>query len=586
MRHDVSSKHLSLGQGGIQYNSCTMEESIRPTNDRNTIPILRLILGTFIVAVACQPYLIIHQRFTLGITMVDPETTTQHEYYAAMQNNGHDIKPWSLEEQHHHRSVFVPMSAISEVERQVLPGIFNYGQQFSTKENTSSPPSASALIITGASISGDYHYPKSTLWFQIFVSARKFLEATDSMNDACYSRDEKMQKEDVKHWDEVINETFLCRIGKRDAYFELMSSNGIDANTNELIQVWRCPLYNGVSNQANILSEYDFQTFHDREVGMALPIEILHRRENEFQDINITPVVKIHLPTFEPNIGINQLRSDLSPGQPFLNQRHNITLCVVSHVNAITHWNEYIRYHHDIVGIDHIHMALYTTFGKGQKEKANRMYTVINRNFNQDIVEGRLSVSALWDEDFDIHCPDQEFPKINFYQQCLYRAKSTSEFVATWDLDEYFLFHNLDASDEHQNLPNFLRGIERPQCQDWCFVTMKSSLAGFDGSSDGTGLVAFDYSRRTKDLDSTWAKSISRTKNVFLNSYHIPGACLPPGAKGLTNTYAIDPSDGECGFYIDEAITVHVRGMQYGEHELQDEETVPNELLNAVLSEK
>ena len=160
------------------------------------------------------------------------------------------------------------MSTILEVERQVLPGIFNYGQQSSSKNDISSSLSTSALIITGASISGDYHNPNSTLWFQIFALARNFLETTEEM-DACYSRDEKIQKEDMKPWEELINETFLCRIGKRDAYFELMPSNGIDGNTNELIQVWRCPLYNGVLHQANILSEYDFQSFHDS------PIKIL-----------------------------------------------------------------------------------------------------------------------------------------------------------------------------------------------------------------------------------------------------------------------------------------------------------------------
>ena len=52
----------------------------------------------------------------------------------------------------------------------------------------------------------------------------------------------------------------------------------------------------------------------------------------------------------------------------------------------------------------------------------------------------------------------------------------------------------------------------------------------------------------------------------------------------MANTVAIEPSDdGECGFYIDEAIMVHARGMQYGEHELEDEDTVQNELLDALL---
>jgi hypothetical protein len=518
---------------------------------------------------------------------------TKH-YVATSHNHNHDEnshndggvvinKLRSRHPQHQPLSALIPMSTISEVERRAIPGIYNYGTS----------PSSSTLVITGASITGDFHSPDgTTLWFHMFISARRFFERTGTMV-GCSFRHEKNQTnmmDEVKPWDEIKNEKFLCRIGTRDAYLELMPSNGIDGNTNHIVQVWRCPLYDGVSNEANILPDDDFQAFHwQNNDDVALPIEILHQRGGkggEFQESSITTsVVKMFLPASEPLIGINQIRSELPAGKPFLNQHHNMTLCIISHVNGISHWNEYIRYHHDIVGIDHIHMALYTAFGEGQKDKASQLYKVVNHNFEHDILEGRLSVSALWDDDFDIGCPDQEFPKLNFYQQCLYRAKSTSEFVGTWDLDEYFLFNNLDDSTEHPSLPNFLRGIQHSKCQDWCFVTVKSSLAGFDGSGYGTGMVAFDYTRRAKDLDTTWAKSISRTKNVFLNSYHLPGSCLPQGSKDLANTIAIDPSySDECGFYIDEAITVHFRGMQGGGHQLRDEETVTNELLDVVSS--
>ena len=574
-----------------------MESLIRspsPHHRKNCRFRLPALIIFVLVAYQCH-VLHLHRRISPGgaTTEMDPSfmSPISHNDDDTALNDGEVVinKLRSRHPQHQPLSTLVPMSTISEFERASIPGIYNYGTS----------PSSFTLVITGASITGDYHSPDgTTLWFHMFVSARKFFETMEAM-EACSSRDKKIQnnmKDEVKPWDEMMNETFLCRIGTRDAYFELMPSNGIDTNTNELIQVWRCPLYDGVFNDANILPDNDFKKIiHLQNSGMpedddvALPIEVLHRRSGEggeFQDSSITTsVVKMFLPTSEPLIGINQVRSELPAGKPFLNQRHNMTLCIVSHVNGINHWNEYIRYHHDIIGIDHIHMALYTTFGEGQKDKTSQLYEVINHNFKHDILEGRLSVSALWDDDFDIRCPDQEFPKLNFYQQCLYRAKSSSEFVATWDLDEYFLFHNLDDSNEQPSLPDFLRGIKHTKCLDWCFVTVKSSLAGFDGDGDGTGMVTYDYSRRAKDLDTTWAKSIGRTKNVFLNSYHLPGACLPPESRDLTNTVAIDPSySDECGFYLDEAITVHVRGMQDGEHELQDEETVTNELLDAVLS--
>ena len=125
---------------------------------------------------------------------------------------------------------------------------------------------------------------------------------------------------------------------------------------------------------------------------------------------------------------------------PVLHQRHNIILCVIDHINELANLNEFIRYHHDIIGIDHFHIGIHMQHGGGDESAA--VPQIANRLLKTDIDEGRVSVSALWDKkSVGVDCGMlQHYPKMFFYQQCLYRAKSKTEFVATWDLDQYFLF--------------------------------------------------------------------------------------------------------------------------------------------------
>jgi len=151
-------------------------------------------------------------------------------------------------------------------------------------------------------------------------------------------------------------------------------------------------------------------------------------------------------------------------------------------------------------------------------------------------------------------------------------------------LNEYILFKD-DISNKvkrtQQYLPNFLRGVQHPKCPDWFFVTMTSSLADWMlSNNDITGIAALDYPLREAPTEKQWQKSISRTKSVFLNSFHVPGACLPQGKFNMTAyTITMDPNDSECAFYVDDAFMVHTRGIQNRErgYELNGA-TVLNEL--------
>ena len=107
-----------------------------------------------------------------------------------------------------------------------------------------------------------------------------------------------------------------------------------------------------------------------------------------------------------------------------------------------------------------------------------------------------------------------------------------------------------------RKLPDFLRGIEHPECRDWSYVTM---LSAFSGGSDGvdTGLRIRDRPRQSNETNDVWQKSIIRTKNVFHNTFHLPGACLPPGKSNISDAISMHPIHNECAFYTHDAIMIH-----------------------------
>jgi hypothetical protein len=45
-----------------------------------------------------------------------------------------------------------------------------------------------------------------------------------------------------------------------------------------------------------------------------------------------------------------------------------------------------------------------------------------------------------------------------------------------------------------QTLYDFLQGLSNPECKDWSYVTMRSSMAG--GGIPNLGLVGIDYPMR------------------------------------------------------------------------------------------
>ena len=90
-------------------------------------------------------------------------------------NSPHDnLHLLGKEDQHHQSvSVLLPMASISKDEYDVIPGKFKY--EVLQKNETR------GLVITTASITGDYHNPDA-LWFQFLgMGERMFRDAHDGV---------------------------------------------------------------------------------------------------------------------------------------------------------------------------------------------------------------------------------------------------------------------------------------------------------------------------------------------------------------------------------------------------------------------
>ena len=213
----------------------------------------------------------------------------------------------------------------------------------------------------------------------------------------------------------------IFSVGERETRLLLMPSDNYDGNTVNQIQVFRCPLH-GIGGEEDVISAYDMDRLRHHtqsQSDLALSVEVIHKAKGG----RSVQVVKIVLPVAKPSVGIHKTLSDLPVKESFLKERHNMTLCIVSHANRITRLNEFIRYHHDIVGIDHIHLGLFTNFGEGNRKKAEEVHYAINDLlFKSDVSKGALLVSPIWDEDFDVDCTGRDLQILSFYQECLYRA--------------------------------------------------------------------------------------------------------------------------------------------------------------------
>jgi len=528
----------------------------------------------------------IHHRYQLlsAIDNMLPTTTSAQE----------ETPPWSTID----NSVLLQWDDLqNKSSRSTLftPGIFPYN---SNNKNL-------ALYITGASITGDYRKEDNSLWLQMYGLGE--MSFTNDLPLSCtYSSPEfsnqssKRFPHQQKSWINVQKERFDCQIiggnHNRRGRFMFIPTRGWDPNTNNLLQIWRCLLYGDGEYDddydSSVLSEMDrkrfLQGYNDQGSELILPIQILH--VDPMNENSTTVVTQFFFPASEPNVGMNQIhqssrhnRSSSTKKQPpntmnkpFLQRRYNMTLCMVVEPNGLsTVLMQHLRYHFDELGIDHVHLGLQLRDQNSLSDP--ELMKSAHQILRHEIDQGLISLASIEiDKNFHLDCPKATRMAI-FYQDCLYRAKSTSEFLGTWDVDEYLVLRNKNhKNNTNQNLtdhvPNnkkvqkkkmvdLLREISHPPCQDWSFVTMKSVNAGVrkNESRSRVGLIAHDYPHQDKEPNIIYRKSILRTKNVFLNSFHLPGSVLLPGVTNISEVVeqVLENKKDTCAFYWDGAIMVH-----------------------------
>ncbi|KAL7505403.1 hypothetical protein ACHAWX_000608 [Stephanocyclus meneghinianus] len=433
-----------------------------------------------------------------------------------------------------------------------LPGIYRYGSH------------NRGLVITGASITSNYD-SRETLWYQFFaLGDRCFGDPIGAPLEMPCRQNFTDENLHMVTWEtgELGSENFVCGIANRTAKLELMPSESYDVNTVRVIQVWRCPLH-------SIMSKYDVQRFLNHVRGeKMLEVDLLYNESD-----HLSSVTKMHIVNTAPIIGVEQLRFP-NANAPLSSTRRNITLCTAVEPNSLIHLGQFIRYHRDVIGIDHIYLGLDTQHEVWEKDDV--ILQAASSLLRPEITKGTISISTIWDHKNLGYCMNREILKMHHYVTCLYHAKSISEFVATWDIDEFFVF---TGNREKRLLPDFLRKLNHSACEDWSFITMRSSTAGGSLPAAPTGLVGLDFPIRENSTNEVWQKSISKTKSIFLNGFHIPGSSLPQGKTNvMTDSLPLFPN-GECAFYTDEAIMVHVRGiMDEGARSQVDEPSVLNEL--------
>ena len=188
-------------------------------------------------------------------------------------------------------SALVSFAALPLEERQFIPGVYEYSDDDNDDVNGAN---SSALIIRGASITSDYHSPGKRLWFQLFALGNRILDEKIEPNDHYCSFEDINNKNNnnnsnivknssntilpLKPWNDMQEEIFLCKIGTKTSRAILMPSKGVDSNTNQVVQIWRCPIE---------LSSFDFEKFyHHPTADMAMAITFLHKKSSNNNNNN------------------------------------------------------------------------------------------------------------------------------------------------------------------------------------------------------------------------------------------------------------------------------------------------------------
>ncbi|CAB9498099.1 expressed unknown protein [Seminavis robusta] len=365
---------------------------------------------------------------------------------------------------------------------------------------------------------------------------------------------------------------------------EYIPNVSVDPNTQGTHLIWRC----------------DVSAYLSRSVLVEQPharINVYTNLGNPYHPNPNTPIMTVDIPTDTASIG-HAGPTIKNPHTSFLKQPPvGVVLCV-SGVKESATWYlpEYLQ-HHISVGVDHIF------FGADSPEDLEPLQTALAYYIDKGLVvlgsEAPLKLN-------------RQVRKLRFYNQCLFHAKSISEFAVVWDIDELWMPPRPQDLGERRRRRRLLentttvtgkrrrRRLEdsttttKPQhdnpyqstikivdairnvtgglgCSNWCYqsfpsYTVNRIVPRKDNATHPEYKGFYGFPNRDKDLNQMWKKPILRTKYNFQTSFHVGGSCYRPESKipiGARQKYL--PQFPECRM---QELTVPKWGRMHHYHKL------------------
>lgn len=356
--------------------------------------------------------------------------------------------------------------------------------------------------------------------------------------------------------------TYDCRI-RNSKNSKVYSTRGMfmpnkltpDANANRNVDILRCPMKESVVSEFAWLSTTNELVsveiiFHNtsianftipwktRRVGYALSHPPLASRYESWK--GYADAKKVNVTTGNSRDG---------------NSVDKLYMCVPGVESSVSQTSlamylEFIQ-HHLLLGVDHLFMT--TAFSWNGLNMA-RFLTAMKPLINS----GSLSVSSHAADNIDLIYSvlgvkfDRDVFKVIQVNMCLYLSKGVADYVAVWDIDEYFIpkppytsIVQVIASAEESSALMLLeendidkekwkggKGWADGDAHPYCFL-MLDAVAVFNSDeyvvkkSRWIG-DKFPHGHETTRFGYEFKKSIIPTRNIFQAGLHMDGACKLP----------------------------------------------------------
>jgi Glycosyltransferase family 92 len=203
-----------------------------------------------------------------------------------------------------------------------------------------------------------------------------------------------------------------------------------DRNQNRHSLIWRCNVTNHLTKSFLLQHAAETSSSQSIRVTLYLKDKVLPRRKS----LNIQPFTQIDIPlhTAVAGYGGPQIRHAQKGYFSHRQQKSSIHvgMCVsIYDPRPAIYIPEFLQ-HHINVGIEHFMIGMDANLKSSELllvEKVIRPY----------IDEGRVVLQAFGLRDY-FTC-DTDVSKLQFYHQCLYYFKGLTDYIVTWDVDEYWI---------------------------------------------------------------------------------------------------------------------------------------------------